>query len=73
VTLLPVTRRGLPTAPPCYLALGRLSGEVEHPAGASPSKWIIIIIVIVVIISTPENLRRGEKITPVAGSYIRTR
>jgi hypothetical protein len=42
VTLLPVTRRGLPTAPLGYLAVGPLSGEVEHPAGASPSKCIII-------------------------------
>jgi hypothetical protein len=40
---LPASRRGLPTAPLGYLALGPLPGEVEHPAGASPCKCIIYI------------------------------
>jgi hypothetical protein len=43
VACYPLLRKGPPTALPGHLAFGPLSGEVEHPAGASPSKCYLFI------------------------------
>jgi hypothetical protein len=43
VALLPATRKGMTAAPPMQQAFGPLSGAVEHPAGASPSKCYLFI------------------------------